>query len=154
MGLWVVEQQPVLDRSFYLQFDSYGFRSAWNSVMKIRWPGVGSGALTGLVVLMAYTILLIPVSLLGLGLLLAATTLGTVPYACILGNQICTRFRWKLTNGQEAAVGMILLTLIGELLRLIPLIGTLLVLFPFVSSFGAALLTHFGTRPFVADFTN
>jgi hypothetical protein len=107
-----------------------------------------------LIVLMTYTILLIPVSLLGFGLMLAGTTLGVIPYARILGNLLCTWFRWKLNLSQEAAAGMILLACFVEVLRLIPVFGTLPVLFMFVSVLGAVLLTRFGTRGFVVDSSN
>jgi hypothetical protein len=86
--------------------------------------------------------------------MLAGTTLGVVSYARILGNQLCIRFRWKLSPGQEAAAGMILLAFFVELLRLIPVIGTLPVLFMLVSALGAVLLTRFGTRGFVVDSSN
>lgn len=99
-----------------------------------------------LLVLMAFTILLIPVTLIGIGVLLLATAYGAIPFALILGRWTVQRLNWKLTRAGKAAVGMVLLVCIFELSQLIPWIGSLVTLALMMVGFGSVLLTRFGLR--------
>jgi hypothetical protein len=99
-----------------------------------------------LLVLMAFTILLIPVTLIGIGVLLLATAYGAIPFALILGRWTVQRLKWKLTRAGRAAIGMVLLVCIFELGQLIPWVGSLAVLALMMVGFGAVLLTRFGLR--------
>ena len=99
-----------------------------------------------LLVLMAFTILLIPVTLVGIGILLLATAFGAIPFALLLGRWTAQRLKWKLTRAGKAAAGMVLLVSIVELSQLIPWIGALPALALMLVGFGAVLLTRFGLR--------
>jgi len=75
-------------------------------------------------VLLAYTILLIPVSALLLVLMLFATTFGAVPAALGLGQWALYRFQSSPPRPSTAAIlGMLLLVLIAEILRYLRWIG-------------------------------
>ncbi len=107
-----------------------------------------------LLVLMAFTILLIPVTLIGIGMLLLATAYGAIPFALILGRWTAQRLKWNLPRAGKAAIGMVLLVCIFELSQLIPWVGALPALILMVVGFGAVLLTRFGLRRYFppADF--
>lgn len=98
-----------------------------------------------LVITMAYTILLIPVSAMLLLLMLLAATFGAVPVAVGLGKWTMRHFQSSPTSTNTAAVlGMLLLAVIAEILRYLPWIGNLLVITLLLTAFGASLLTRFG----------
>ncbi len=107
-----------------------------------------------LIVLMAYTLVLIPISLISFPLLLLVTTYGAVPYALILGRWVMHRLGWEKSRSFQAAFGMILLILLIESFRLIPVIGSLIGLLFLATSFGAALLTKMGFQQFVSENMN
>ena len=102
-----------------------------------------------LLVLMAYTILLIPLTLLGFFAMLAATTYGAVPYAIFIGRWISERLKWKLSLALQAVLGMAGLVFLVEFSRLIPIIKIVLPLLLFTTSLGAVFLTRFGFQRFI-----
>jgi cytoskeletal protein CcmA (bactofilin family) len=102
-----------------------------------------------LLVIMAYTILLLPLTLLGFLAMLAATSYGAVPYALWIGRWVSRRLGWHLHAPASAALGMVLLVLLVELLRFVPVLGGILPLTMLVTAFGAALLTRFGLYRFI-----
>ncbi len=102
-----------------------------------------------LLVLMAYTIILIPLTLVGFFAMLAATTYGAVPYAIFIGRWISRRLKWNLSLAMQAVLGMAVLVLLVEVSRLIPIVSFVLPLLLFTTSFGAVLLTRFGFRQFI-----
>jgi hypothetical protein len=97
-----------------------------------------------LLLIMAYTILLLPLTVLGFLAMLAATSYGAIPYALWIGQQLILRLGWRLPAAVCAALGMVILVSIVELLRFVPVIGGLLPLVMLTAAFGAALLTRFG----------
>lgn len=98
-----------------------------------------------LAILMAYTILLLPVSALLLVLMLFATTFGAVPVAAGLGKWTMRHIQSSPTSTTTAAIlGMLLLAVMAEILRYLPWIGNLLVITLLLTAFGASLLTRFG----------
>ncbi len=99
-----------------------------------------------LLVLMAYTILLIPLALLGFFAMLAATTYGAVPYALWMGRWLSLRLHWKIAPAAQAGLGMVLLIGLMEVTRFLPVLGAVLPLLLFAASFGAVLLTRFGLQ--------
>ncbi len=98
-------------------------------------------------ILLAYTLLLIPVSAFLLLLMLLAATFGAVPAAVQLGQWALQQFRFSSPRITTAAIlGMLLLVLIAEILRYIPWIGNLIVITLLLTAYGASLLTHFGAQ--------
>lgn len=100
-----------------------------------------------LAIMMAYTILLIPVSALLLVLMLFAATFGAVPAAVQLGQWALQRLQPSPPRTTTAAIlGMLLLAVMAEILRYLPWFGNLLVIALLLTAFGASLLTRFGAQ--------
>jgi cytoskeletal protein CcmA (bactofilin family) len=99
--------------------------------------------------LIAYTILLIPLSLIGFFVMLIAATYGTVPYAIYIGRWISRRMRWNASRPLQAVMGMVVLSLLVEIARLIPLVRTVFPLLLFTAGLGSVLLTRFGLQRYI-----
>lgn len=101
-----------------------------------------------LMVQMAFTVVLIPMSLL-LGLLiLVAVSMSSVLYGAAIGLPLRNRWRPALKDHWAAAAGTAIFTLGMALLQLIPYIGTALQLLLIACALGALLLTRLGSREF------
>lgn len=112
------------------------------------------GALVGVVglvllVLIAFTILLIPVALLGGAVLIFAVAYGWIALGYALGQWL--RGRWPLVGGppRAAFVGAALFMVAINGVTLVPMIGELVALIFTLVGFGAVLLTRFGLQTFV-----
>jgi cytoskeletal protein CcmA (bactofilin family) len=114
-------------------------------------------ALVGLalIVQMAFTIVLIPVSMIGLLLLVLAVGLGWIALGAAIGGWLAQRL--NLTGGREesrwfsaasAGLGTLLLMAALNLLALLPAIGDLLAMASAVAGLGAVFLTRFGLQTF------
>jgi hypothetical protein len=101
-----------------------------------------------LLVTMAYTILLIPVALLGLLVLGAALAIGWIAWGTLLGHWVFRFFKVSLETGWAAFAGTVLFSLAQAGLSLIPAIGPLLSLLIALTGFGAVFLTRFGLHRF------
>lgn len=113
-----------------------------------------AGILAGIVgislfVTMAYTILLIPVSLLGLFVLGVGVFLGWVGLGSELGRLLSRLINRPIKPSQTAFIGILVLTLGLEMIAFIPGIGGLLSLALVATGLGATMLTRFGLRRFV-----
>jgi hypothetical protein len=120
-----------------------------------RYPAVSAAmgflaAVVGisLLVTMAYTILLIPVTLLGLLVLGAALAVGWVAWGTILGQVVFRLFRVSTGPGWTAFAGTVIFGLAQAGLSQIPIIGTILNLVFTLIGFGAVFLTRFGLQRF------
>jgi hypothetical protein len=102
-----------------------------------------------LLVTMAYTVLLIPVSLLGLLGLGLAVIFGWIGLGVTVGKLMCRLLNRPLSPSKSAFVGMVVFVLILELLSSIPLIGGLLGITVAAIGLGAVSLTRFGWQTFV-----
>lgn len=112
------------------------------------------GILAGIIgislfVTMAYTILLIPVSLLGLFVLGAGVFLGWVGLGSELGMFLSRLINRPIKFTQASFFGMLILTLGLEIIASIPTLGSILSLALLTMGLGAAMLTRFGLRRFV-----
>lgn len=120
----------------------------------IRYPLV-SGSLgllamvVGLVllVMMAFTIVLIPVVILGLLVALFIVAYAWIAYGSALGQWLARRL--PLSPPQSAFIGALLFMLATGVLELVPVVGPTLSLLISVAGIGAVLLSRFGTRSFV-----
>lgn len=101
-----------------------------------------------LLVLMAYTILLIPVTMLGLLVLGLAVVFGWLACAVQVSNLL--QRAWKVGRGTAFFdFAVVFACLAGlSLLGFLPLLGILLQLLAVVVGLGATFLTRFGTHPF------
>jgi hypothetical protein len=102
-----------------------------------------------LLVLMAFTIVLIPVAMLG-GIVLGATAVyGWIALGLVVGRLVARRPSADLRPATTAVLGVILLTLLVHLISLVPLVGIVTLAVVAAVGLGAVLLTAFGTRVFV-----
>lgn len=103
---------------------------------------VGAVALV-LLVFMAFTILLLPVSALGLGALGLAVAFGQVAIGYAMAGPLPVE-----RPGRRAGVGAVLVVVFFQVVELVPLVGSVLVGVISIAGFGAALITYFGLRTF------
>jgi hypothetical protein len=107
--------------------------------------------ITGLVllVLMAFTIVLIPVSFLFGFLILVAIVYGWIGYGSAIGRLLVRAFNWRLTRPLSAAVGTLLFVLLWNLLALIPGLQGVIPILLAAAGLGAVFITRFGFMEFV-----
>ena len=102
-----------------------------------------------LLVTMAYTILLIPVTLLGLFLLGVGVLYGWIALGVWAGRLAVRVLKRPVQPSVQAFLSMFVFMLVLELLSLIPTIGSLLAIAISVVGLGAVSLTRFGIRRFI-----
>lgn len=102
-----------------------------------------------LLVTMAYTILLIPVSLLGLLVLGLAVIFGWIGLAGAGGRLAGRVLQHPLSPATVAFLGTLVFTFLLHLLSAIPFIGGLLGVLVAAVGLGAVALTRFGLQPFI-----
>lgn len=112
------------------------------------------GALIGIIslsllVLMAFTIVLIPVSILGLILLGLVVVFGWAAVGTLAGRSVARRLNLRLGPAVTAFGGAFLLMLALSLLNTVPLVGGLVALIVSCIGLGAVFITGLGTRTFV-----
>lgn len=105
-----------------------------------------------LLVVMIYTLILIPVSLLGGLLLILLAALGWTAFGYALGRPLSRvlprRFSRRLTPAAATALGALLFQLLIAALSLFRFGGGLLALLTAAAGLGAVLLTRFGAQEF------
>lgn len=104
-----------------------------------------------LVVLLAYTILLIPVALLGVGFMGLAIVYGWIAGGTALGAWAVGLSRLQMRPGTERFLGTFALMLVLNALSAIPGIGGMLGILMGVVGLGAVFLTRFGLRRFIPE---
>jgi hypothetical protein len=109
---------------------------------------VGITALV-LLVLMAFTIILIPVSILFGFLILLGVMMGWIGFGSALGRLLAIRLKWKLSKPASAALGTLLFVLFWNLLALIPFIQGVVPILLAATGLGAVFITRFGFSEFV-----
>jgi hypothetical protein len=104
-----------------------------------------------LLVLMAYTIVLIPVALLGGAILGLAVIYGWIAWGMAFGKLLRSRLGIHLGPRRTAFSGTLLFTLILQGLFSVPLLGGLLSALAAAACLGAVYLTRFGIREFFPE---
>jgi len=117
--------------------------------------GGGLGLLTVVVapvllLVLAITILLIPVSFIGLVLLLVAGLFGWIALGLEVGKRLAEAFKWELQPPAAAGMGTLVLTLVVGGIGLIPCVGWLAPFLVASLGLGAVMLTRFGSREYVS----
>jgi hypothetical protein len=97
-----------------------------------------------LFLLLALTVCLSPVSILGSIVVLVAALLGWVAMGREIGRQICGMLSVKAHPAVMAGIGTAILTLVASVLGYIPFAGQILVLLVMAFGLGAVVLTRFG----------
>ena len=115
--------------------------------------GGGLGLLTIVVgpillLVLAITILLIPVTLIGIVLLLVAGLFGWIAIGLEVGKRLAEAFKWELQPPAAAGLGTLVLSLVVGGLGLFPCVGWLAPFLVASIGLGAVMLTRFGSREY------
>jgi hypothetical protein len=102
-----------------------------------------------LLVVMAFTLVLIPLSTLGLLFLGAAALYGIIALGLLAGSYLESRIQRELSVSVQAFVGAWIVMVFITLVQYVPLVGGLIPLLLAATGLGAALLTRFGRRRFI-----
>lgn len=119
------------------------------------WVSVSMGVLVGivglsLVVLMAYTILLIPVAMFGFFVFALSIIFGWISFAIFVGQRAAPEF--SSTKPKLFIFSSVFLTILGmNFISLIPIVGPITNILFGVIGMGAVFLTRFGMRRFVPE---
>ena len=108
-----------------------------------------------LLTLLAITICLIPFSLLGAIVYMAALLFGWVAFGLLLGNRLAAAFRWNLPPAVAALLGTFVVTAVSAPLWFVSPLLLLCVAIPLDTilaclGLGGVVLTRFGSTPYVA----
>jgi hypothetical protein len=107
----------------------------------------GVGCLTILVLLiMAITIILIPVSLIGFLAVGVAALFGWVALGLFLGRKLAVWLKQPWSDPVNAGVGTLVLSLAASLINIIPCVGWLVSFAVGMIAIGAVVLSRFGTQ--------
>jgi hypothetical protein len=104
-------------------------------------------------VMIAITLIGIPISLLGILVLGFAGFLGWAAIGTEIGNRIARGFKSQWHIAVSAGVGTLLLTLVADLIGLIPCVGWVTPFFLSMLGLGAVVLTRLGTREYVKNIS-
>jgi len=118
----------------------------------------GVGLLTiivapALLLIMAITIILIPLSLLGLLILGIAALFGWLALGLVVGRQLAIWLKQPWSDPVNAGVGTLVLSLLSSMLNLIPCIGWLANALIWFVALGTVILTRFGTQIYPAPYS-
>ncbi len=113
----------------------------------------GVGLLTIIVaptvlMLLVITILLIPVSLLGMLVLVLAIFYGFIAVGFEIGQRIATLFKTTLNPSISAGIGVLLLSLVTGYATFIPCIGALIGIIVSIFGLGAVVISRFGSSKY------
>lgn len=99
-----------------------------------------------LLVFMAFTIVLIPITIVGLLLLLLIMGYGVIGLGRGIGERLARWRNWRTTPSQAAATGTISITILLNLLSLVPIAGEVSLALVGAVALGSVVLSGFGTR--------
>lgn len=102
-----------------------------------------------LLVFMAFTVILIPVTLIGLVIGALTVAYGWIGFGTEFGRWLRERFNLKLGRGGTAFLGTLTFMILIDLITVIPYIGAFVSLLAVTIGLGAVMLTRFGLREFV-----
>jgi cytoskeletal protein CcmA (bactofilin family) len=102
-----------------------------------------------LLVMMAFTIVLIPVTLIGLVATLLVLAYAGIIYGRLIGRQLARVFTGNLAPTPAAILGTLVFVVIINLLQFVPVVGAVVVILAGCVGFGAILLTRFGLIEYV-----
>lgn len=126
-------------------------RRVSNSIIAQPVVAGGLGLLTvvvapALVVLLAITILLIPLSLIGILLLAVAFLYGWIAVGLEAGDRLAGLFKVQWAAPVSAGIGTLVLSFFSSIFSLIPCVGWVLPTVIAILGLGGVFLTRFGTR--------
>jgi len=102
-----------------------------------------------LLVLLAVTIILIPLSLLGFLALVTALVFGWIAVGVEVGDRLMTMFRTTWTMPVSAGLGTLVLTVVASAIGQIPCVGWVLPFVVAMVGLGSVVLSRFGTQTYL-----
>jgi hypothetical protein len=102
-----------------------------------------------LLIVLAITIILSPVSLLAAVLLVVAAVFGWIVIGTEVGRRLAEAFKWEIHPAASAGIGTLGMSLVVGGIGLVPCIGWLATLVVAAVGLGAVLLTRFGSREYL-----
>jgi hypothetical protein len=102
-----------------------------------------------LLLVLAITIILSPVSLLAFILLVVAGVFGWIAVGLEVGDRLAEAFKWEIHPAASAGLGTLAMSLVVGGIGLVPCIGWLAGFIVVAMGLGAVLLTRFGSREYV-----
>jgi hypothetical protein len=102
-----------------------------------------------LLIVLAITIILSPVSLLGAVLLVVAGVFGWIVIGMEVGKRLVEAFKWEMHPAAAAGIGTLMMSLVVGGVGLVPCIGWLATFVVGAVGLGAVLLTRFGSREYL-----
>jgi len=113
----------------------------------------GIGCLTVIVapalfILLAITLILIPVSLAGLLILAIAFLFGWIAVGLEVGNRLAALFKTQWAIPVAAGIGTLLITLLASILNIVPCIGWIVPALVATLGLGGVLVSQFGMRTY------
>lgn len=103
-----------------------------------------------LLVVLAITIILSPVSLLAAILLVVAGVFGWIAIGLEVGDRLSEAFNWEVHPAASAGIGTLAMSLVVGGIGLVPCVGWLASVVVAAIGLGAVLLTRFGSREYVS----
>jgi len=158
LTIFVVLAMSALSVLIALLFPK-GTRNVGGAIASQPLAAWGVGFLTVLVVeiaavIMLFTLVLIPVSLVAQLGLVAAIVYGYVALGCEIGYRLSVNSNLNWTEPIAAGVGTLLLGLIVGIVSWIPVLGILILIITPFFGLGAVVLSIFGSKPFPSAKTN
>ena len=158
MTIFIVLAMSALSVLVALLFPR-GTRNVAGTIASQPLAAWGVGFLTVLVVeiaavIMLFTLILIPVSLVAELGLVAAIVYGYVGLGYEIGNRLSLNSNLNWTEPISAGVGTLLLGLIVGIVSWIPVLGFLILIITPFFGLGAVVLSVFGSKPFPAAKAN
>lgn len=126
---------------------------ASHAIAEAPWSAAGVGVLTGIVApvllfVLAITICLLPLALIGLLLFIAAIVFGWVAVGYEIGLRLARAFKWSLEPAPAAGLGTLLVWAVANGIAFIPCVGWLAPLIVGAIGLGGVLLTRFGRKDY------
>ena len=106
-------------------------------------------ALPVLMLLFVFTLILIPVSLIGILVMFVAITFGWTAIGLEVGQRIARAMKWDIQPAIEAGLGTLALAFVANGIGMIPFVGWLAPLAISILALGGVILTRFGTQEYV-----
>lgn len=104
-----------------------------------------------LMVLLLFTIILIPISILGLIGLALVILFGWFTLSLLLGRRLAEVLKIRWADPLNSGIGSLALSLVAAIASIIPCIGWLLPVLLVSAGLGAVLISRFGTRIYAAQ---
>ena len=139
-GAWLSRRRPKL-------LENVGTAAREHSLVSLTVGGLLSVTFLSVFVFMAFTLVLIPVSLLGLFVGMLTIAYGVVSLGYLVGSRLDTP-----RTGLATSVGVVAVVALLQVLEMIPFVGDFVAAAILVTGLGAVVLTYFGLQRFEPAF--